>query len=136
MAELVLTDPFISINGADVSDHFTSITLPAEAEVQESTGFGDGWRTRVGGLKDWSASLDFNQDFDAGEIDSILWPLLGAAVALVVRPTSAVVSTGNPQYFRQLHPARATLPWGTPLGRAGHGVISELQAGELTRATS
>ena len=34
MAELVLSDPFITINGADVSDHFTSITLPAEAEVQ------------------------------------------------------------------------------------------------------
>ena len=56
MAEFVLTDPFISIAGNDVSDHFTSVALPVEAETQEATAFGDEWRTRLGGLKDWSAS--------------------------------------------------------------------------------
>ena len=135
MAELVLTDPFISINGADVSDHFTSITLPAEAEVQESTAFGGGWRTRVGGLKDWSASLDFNQDFDDGEIDSILWPLLGVRLALVVRPTSAVVSANNPQWtgncILESYP-----PLGNSVGELATGSISLQADGELTRATS
>ena len=134
MAELVLTDPFISINGADVSDHFTSITLPAEAEVQEATGFGDEWRTRVGGLKDWSAALDFNQDFAAGEIDSILWPLLGASVALVVRPTSAVRSAGNPQYsgscILESYP-----PLGNSVGELATGSISLQGNGPLARAT-
>ena len=48
MAEFVLTDPFISIGGNDVSDHFTSVALPVEAETQEATAFGDEWRTRLG----------------------------------------------------------------------------------------
>ena len=56
MAEFVLTDPFISIAGTTMSDHFTSVALPVEAETQEATAFGDEWRTRLGGLKDWSAS--------------------------------------------------------------------------------
>ena len=51
MAEFVLIDPFISIGGNDVSEHFTSVALPVEAETQEATAFGDSWRTRVGGLK-------------------------------------------------------------------------------------
>ena len=63
MAEFVLTDPFISIGGNDVSDHFTSIGLPVEAETQEATAFGDcpGETRRLraewdwSGLKDWSA---------------------------------------------------------------------------------
>ena len=89
MAEFVLTDPFISLAGNDVSDHFTSVALPVEAETQEATAFGDEWRTRLGGLKDWSATMDFNQDFEAGQIDALMWPLLGTSVAVVIRPDSA-----------------------------------------------
>ena len=80
MAELVLTDAFISIAGSDLSDHFTSVTIETSSELQTATAFGDEWMTRIGGLKDWSVSADFNQDFDAGELDATLWPLLGTNV--------------------------------------------------------
>ena len=98
MSEFVLTDPYISIDSNDLSDHFTSISLPVEADVQQSTAFGSGWRTRLGGLKDWSATLDFNQDFDDGQLDDILWPLIGTSVAVVVRADSAAVGADNPEY--------------------------------------
>ena len=89
MAEFVLTDPFISIGGNDVSDHFTSVALPVEAETQEATAFGDEWRTRLGGLKDWSASWTSTRTSPTGQLDDLMWPLLGTNVALVIRPDSA-----------------------------------------------
>ena len=135
MAEFVLKDPFVSIAGNDLSDHFTSISLPAEAETMEATAFGDSWRTRVGGLKDWSATLDFNQDFDAGQLDSILWPLLGTNLALVVRPESDPVGAGNPQWS-----GNAILtsypPLGNSVGELATGSITLEANGPLTRAVA
>ena len=123
MAEFVLTDPFISIGGNDVSDHFTSVALPVEAETQEATAFGDEWRTRLGGLKDWSASLDFNQDFADGALDDLMWPLLGTNVALVIRPDAAAVGVNNPQFT-----GNAILMSYPPLGNS----VGELATGSIT----
>ena len=123
MAEFVLKDPYISIDGNDVSDHFTSISLPVEAETMETTAFGDDWRTRVGGLLDWTAALDFNQDFDDGELDDLMWPLLGTSVALEVRPDSAAVGTNNPKFT-----GNAILMSYPPLGNS----VGELATGSLT----
>ena len=135
MAEFVLKDPYITINTNDVSDHFTSISLPTEAETQESTAFGDDWRTRAGGLKDWSASLDFNQDFDAGQLDDLMWPLLGTSVAIEVRPGPGARSPTNPAYF-----GNAILmsypPLGNSVGELATGSLGLEGAGVLTRATT
>ena len=64
----VLTDPFISINGVhDLSSHFTSADVPETADAPESTAFGvTTHRRTAGGLKDWTVTLEYNQDFDAG----------------------------------------------------------------------
>ena len=123
MAEFVLKDPYITFGANDVSDHFTSISLPVEAETQESTAFGDDWRTRVGGLKDWSASLDFNQDFETGQLDALMWPLLGTSVAIEVRPGPGARSANNPAYF-----GNAILMSYPPLGNS----VGELATGSLT----
>ena len=61
--------------------------------MPEATAFGDRWRTRApDGLMDWTETSDYNQDYAAGAIDATLWPLLGKAVALIVRPDEAVRS--------------------------------------------
>ena len=122
MAEFVLIDPFISINGDNVSDHFTSLSLPIEAETQEATAFGDDWRTRLGGLKDWSSTLDFNQDFDDGQLDDLMWPLLGTNVAVIIRPDSAVRGPNNPEWT-----GNAILMSYPPLGNS----VGELATGSL-----
>ena len=125
MAEFVLVDPFISIGGNDLSDHFTSVALPVEVDVQESTGFqpAGGYRTRVGGLKDWSATLDFNQDFDAGELDATLWPLLGTSQPVVIRGREAVLGANNPEWR-----GNAILSSYPPLGNS----VGELATGSIT----
>jgi hypothetical protein len=72
--------------------------LDVSADEQEITAFGDSFRSRVGGLKDASVSLDFHQDFGAASVDATLWPLLGGTAQIVVKPTSSSVSATNPSY--------------------------------------
>ena len=124
MAEVVLTATFISINGTDLSEHFTSIDLPVEVDVPEATAFGDEWRTRApDGLKDWTATSDYNQDYAAGALDATLWPLLGKAVTLAVRPDEAVRSATNPEWG------------GTPILSSYqpiNGAVGELSTGSIT----
>ena len=118
MAQTVLVNPFISLNAMDVSEAFKSITLAPTVNLVERTSFGDEWIKRIAGTKDWSLAMDFNQDFDAGEIDAILWALFAESEAMIIRPTSAAVGTSNPQYERRRHPERLPDP-GRQCGRSG-----------------
>lgn len=99
MARFVATDYNITINGTDFSDSIAAVTMDVTSEEQDVTAFGgSGYRSRIGGLKDASVSLDFHQDFGAAAIDATLFPLLGAAATVVVKPTSGAVSATNPSY--------------------------------------
>lgn len=99
MARFVATDYKITINGTDFSTSLAACTLDISAEEQDTTAFGgSGFRTRLGGLKDASISLDFHQDFGAASVDATLFPLLGSNATVVVFPTSSTVSATNPSY--------------------------------------
>lgn len=77
MAKFVATDYNVTINGASFSNSLAAVTLDITSEEQETTAFGDGFRTRIGGLKDGSITLDFHQDFGASSVDATLFPLIG-----------------------------------------------------------
>jgi len=64
MATFAFTDAYVSINSVDLSDHVRSVTINVEAEDLEDTAMGSTFRSRIGGLKDWSLDIEFNQDFD------------------------------------------------------------------------
>ena len=98
MAKFVATDYSITINGSDFSSSLAAVTLDITAEEQDTTAFGSGFRTRIGGLKDGSVTLDFHQDFGAASVDATLFPLLGTQATVVVKPTSAAVGATNPTY--------------------------------------
>lgn len=99
MARFVATDYNITINGTDFSDSIAAVTMDVTSEEQDVTAFGgSGYRSRIGGLKDASVSLDFHQDFGAAAIDATLFPLLGANATVVVKPTSGAISATNPSY--------------------------------------
>ena len=103
MAEIVLIDPFISLGGTDFSEHFKSISLAPTVDTQDSTAFGDEWTEMEPGLKEFSVTMDFNQDFAVGGFDALMAPLFGTKVALVVRADSAVIGTANPGATRHGH---------------------------------
>jgi len=98
MAKFVATDYKITIGTADFSASIAAATLDLSADEQETTAFGNTYRTRIAGLKDASISFDFHQDFGAASVDATLFPLLGEAVAWKIQPTSGTISATVPSY--------------------------------------
>jgi hypothetical protein len=98
VAKFYAQDYKITVGTAILSTSLASVTLDITADEIETTAFGSQYRTRLGGLKDASVSLDFHQDFGAGSIDALLFPLLGSTVAVKIAPTSGTVTATNPEY--------------------------------------
>jgi hypothetical protein len=98
MANIVLTDAYISIAANVLSSSANSVSIDYSAAAQDDTTFGDTTKSSLGGLKDWSIKLDFNQDYANAAVDSILFPLVGTVVAFEIRPTSSAVGASNPKY--------------------------------------
>lgn len=131
-----LTDVFVEINAVDWSASARQVTLPFEAEELDSTTFGgDGWRSRIAGLKDGSVDVEFLNDFTAAGLDEVLWGLFGTVTTVLLRPTSGVVSTSNPAYsgavlVNQVNPLDGTV------GDLAARSISWPIAGPWTRVTA
>ena len=135
MAKFVATDYKVTINGGTVSSSLASVELPIEIDEQETTAFGSEWRTRIAGLKSGSITLEFHQDFAAGALDSILWPLLGTNATVVVVPTSGTVNSSNPSYTGTFLVTQYT-PYASTVGDLATVSVSWPLTGALTRATA
>jgi hypothetical protein len=110
----------------------TSVSLKIQADELEDTAFGDTYRSRLGGLKDWSVDIDFNQDFAAAQVDATLFPLLGTVVTVTVKATSAANSATNPQYSGSVLVKEYT-PLDGGVGDLAKTSVSWPGAGTLTR---
>lgn len=134
MAKFVATDYNITINGEDFSASLAAVTLDVTVEEQDTTSFGNESRTRIGGLKDGSVSLDFHQDFGASSVDATLWPLLGTQATVVIKPTSGTVTATNPSYsFNAL--VTQYQPFASSVGDLATLSVSWPVSGDITRGT-
>jgi hypothetical protein len=134
MAKFYAQDYKVTIGTSVLSTSIASVTLDITTDEVETTAFGNTYRTRIGGLKDASVSLDFHQDFGAGAIDSLLFPLLGGTVAVKIAPTSGTVSATNPQYeFTAL--VTQYQPFASSIGDLATLSVSWPVTGDVTRAT-
>jgi hypothetical protein len=103
MARLVLTDASVVVNGVNLSEFITSISLSTSEDVVDTTGMAAGGaRTRVSGLADNSVTFEFNNDYATGgpeiTMNAVGSSLVGTNTTVVVKPTSAAVSASNPSY--------------------------------------
>ena len=103
MARIVLTNVDVEIAGENLSDHISSVSLSSTWDAVETTAFGGGnvpaaARTRQAGLVDNAVTLDFHQDFAAGEVEATIYPLLGTVAAIKIQPVNAAISSDSPQY--------------------------------------
>jgi len=98
MAKIVLTNPSITIGGVDLSDHINNVTLDTKYDIVETTAFGSTAKTRVAGLQDNSVTIDFMQDFGASSVEATIYPILGTATSIVIKPVAGTTTTTNPQY--------------------------------------
>ena len=132
MASFVFTDARVVIDGNNMSDHVRQVTVNYSAELQDSTAMGDDTRERLGGLKDWSIDVEFNQDFAASQVDATLFPLVGTTFTVAVRPTSGAISATNPEYtgtgILESYP-----PLGGGVGDLATTSITIQSAGKLNR---
>src|SRR3954468_2926254 len=96
---MVLTAAYVSLGGNLLHDHAKKIELTAEVEEKDVTTYTSlGWKEVLGGLKSGELSCEWLNDFAAGQLDSIMWPLLGTVVPFAVRADQGAVSASNPEY--------------------------------------
>lgn len=134
-APYALTDAKLVINSVNLSTWCTKATLDIKADELETTAFGSTYRSRIGGLKDYDLSAEFNQDFAAAAIDVTLQPLLGTVVAFTLKSTSAINAPTNPEYQGNVLVSKYSPLDGSP-GDLSKTSIQWPGSGTLTRATS
>jgi hypothetical protein len=104
MARIVLTNVDVTVAGVNLSDYISSISLSSTYDAVETTAFGGGnvpaaARTRQAGLVDNAVTLDFHQDFAAGQVEATIYPLLGTVQTVEVQPVNAAISVDSPKYI-------------------------------------
>lgn len=97
MAQIVLTNADITVNGVVLSDRANSVELNYEIESVEVTAFGTN-RSFVGGLQNNTITIEFMQDFAAAETEATIFPLVGQQTTVTVRPGAQATSATNPLY--------------------------------------
>jgi hypothetical protein len=135
MAKFYAQDYKVTVGTTVLSSSIASVTLDITTDEVETTAFGSTYRTRIGGLKDASVSLDFHQDFGAGSVDALLFPLMGSTVAVKIAPTSGTITATNPEYqFTAL--VTQYQPFAGAVGDLATLSVTWPVSGEVTRATA
>lgn len=100
MATFVLDDASVSVNAVDLSDHVRRVRFTGQAAEVNDTNMGDSWENFLSGLKNWTAEIEWAQDFAASEVDATLWPLFsgGTVFECIFKPTSSAVGATNPSW--------------------------------------
>ena len=135
MAKLVLTNASVTLNGTDISNDVAAITLSTTASEIPTTSFGSGGAvTRVAGLIDNSVTLSLHNEFSS--VEGLIYPLVGStAVTIVIKASTAAVSTANPSFS-----ASVLITEWSPI----NGAVGELNtvdvtwpiSGTITKATA
>ena len=134
MAELYLATPYVVLGGSDVSAYVRGVTLNIGRENLDNTVAG-ATRTSAMGLKIWSASITFRQDFADNLVDEILWGLhdAGAAFAVIIAPVTGGEGAGNPEYTGNMVFDGPYSPISGSIGDYQEVTVGLTAAGAITR---
>lgn len=134
---MVLTDAFVSLGGTDISAHVKKVSIKPKYTKIDGSRMGHLAQVNEAGIQEWVIALTLKQNFDAASIDSILWTLFAAkaSFAVIVRPTSSAVGTGNPNYTGTSIMLEYT-PIDTGHNQQVEATVNLDSAGVLSRATS
>lgn len=100
MAKLVLKNAYIQVNGVDLSDHASSVTVETTADEIDLTSFGpSGYREFGQGYKDATITATFFQDYAAASVHATLQPLYdtGGTFSVHVKSENATTTATNPR---------------------------------------
>jgi hypothetical protein len=85
MAKKVIKHPLISINGVDLTNRITQITIDTSTDEVDSTTFDSDYKQTEAGMMDASVNIDTVQDYAKGSVDATLWPLAQEGKAFLVK---------------------------------------------------
>lgn len=83
----------VTINGTDLSDHVTSVSIPDSADEVDVTGLSQTYREFQPGLKDATVDLTFIQDRASSSVDNTLYPIYANNTAGTVKVNPDVSGT-------------------------------------------
>ena len=136
MAVFALNDCYIALNGTDRSSYIQSVTLTINVAELDATDMADaGWTVPIAGRKSGSLALTFNQSMTNGEIDSIMWGLIGTTTTFEIRASNSSLGINNPKYTGSVLINSWTPVDGSVSDLAQVSVTLPL-SGAVTRATS
>jgi hypothetical protein len=98
MAVFLNNGVVLTVDGVDLSDHVTSITINRTFDELEVTAMGDSGHKFVKGLEASSITVDFLNDTATGEVLQTLQDNWGTSVTVTAKQTSAATSATNPLY--------------------------------------
>jgi len=134
-----LSNPSLTINSVDLQDQCTSAVVNYVLEQLETTAFGDTARkygaSTVTSLQNNTIEVTLYQDYSASSTEATIFGLVGIQTTLVLKPTSAAVSSTNPSYTLTGAYLLAHTPINASLGELSTLTLT-FSGGALTKATS
>jgi 2-keto-3-deoxy-6-phosphogluconate aldolase len=136
MPKYVVINPKVTINGTNVSPSIAAASLELTSADIDVTSFGsNGWTEIIGGLKSGTVSLDFHSGYAAGEINTVLNPLVGTIATVVINPNGTVTSSTNPAWTALVH-VNTVSPVAGAVGDLATFSVSYPTSGSVTFATA
>ena len=136
MPKYVVINPKVTINGTNVSPSVAAATLELTSADVDVTSFGsNGWTEIISGLKSGTVSLDFHSGYAAGEINTVLNPLIGTLATVVINPNGTATSSTNPAWTATVH-VNSVSPIAGAVGDLATFSVSYPTSGSVTFATA
>lgn len=135
MARIVLTNAYVLFGSTDLSDHISSVSLSSTYDIVETTAFGQTAKTRVAGLADNSVTLEFHQDYATSSVEQTIYPTLGTAVTIAIKPVNGTTTVLNPQYSFSTVVSEWT-PLNGAVGELATASVSWPISGAITKTTT
>ena len=93
-----LSNAVVTINSVDLTGECSSANLTRTFDALESTNMSNTARTFVAGLENSSLVVDLYNSYAAASTYATLKSLVGTAVTVKIKPTSAATSATNPEH--------------------------------------
>ena len=143
MAEMVLKNARVKLGTSGsptttLSPFLRSVTVNYSAEILDKTAMGSNSRRRIAGLKDWTATLEFNQSFNTSNINKFFFNLVGKVGSsncyISIRPESSGVGSTHRYYGKGLLDGYTPISGG--VGDLATFSVNILCDGNLTRSSN
>jgi hypothetical protein len=130
----ILTDAKVVIDSFDLGNCANSVTIEGDAEMVETTGFGDGSRTYLKSFRNWKVTINFFDDFADNGLNEKLdgWWRTTSPIAIAITKADTTVAATNPSWTGNAWVVSVPLLTGQ-FGAASGGSLSLQGDGELTR---